>query len=68
MADGRVFARDRGRYNIYSPAREGRSVGGSAGAEYRLTTWLEAQATTTIERGSSGWTASSLTAQLRWVP
>jgi len=28
--------RDRGRFNIYSPAREGRSVGGSAGAEYRL--------------------------------
>ena len=67
-ADGRVFARDRGRYNIYSPAREGRSVGGSAGAEYRLTTWLEAQASTTIEHGSAGWTASSVTAQLRWVP
>jgi len=67
-ADGRVFARDRGRYNIYSPAREGRSVGGSAGAEYRLTTWLEVQAATTIEHGSTGWTASSVTAQLRWVP
>jgi hypothetical protein len=67
-ADGRVFARERGRYNIYSPAREGRSVGGSAGAEYRLTPWLEVQASTMIEHGRTGWTASSVTAQLRWVP
>jgi len=43
-------------------------VGGSAGAEYRLTPWLEVQASTMIEHGRTGWTASSVTAQLRWVP
>ena len=64
-----VDVRDRGRFNIYSPAREGRSVGGGLGAEYRLTRALELQAAATLEHGDAeeGWTASSLTARLRWV-
>jgi len=67
--DTKAFVRDRGRYNIYSPAREGQSVGGSLGAEYRLTRSLELQAAATLEHGDAedGWTASSFSARLRWV-
>ena len=67
--DARAFARDRGRFNIYSPSREGKSVGGALGAEYRLTRSLELQAAATLEHGDadSGWTTSSLSARLRWV-
>jgi hypothetical protein len=67
--DARTFVRERGRFNIYSPSREGRSVGGGLGAEYRLTRALELQAAATLEHGEAdgGWTASSLSARLRWV-
>ena len=68
--DGRVFTRDRGRYNLYAPARQGRSAGGRTALEYRLTTELEMQVGAALEhgRGGGGWTASSLSAGLRWVP
>jgi hypothetical protein len=67
--DTKAFVRDRGRYNIYSPAREGQSAGGSLGAEYRLTRSLELQAAAMLEHGDAGggWTTSSLSARLRWV-
>ena len=66
--DGRVFTRDRGRYNVYAPAREGRSVGGRTAVEYRLTSALEIHVDAALERGTADWTASSLSAGLRWVP
>ena len=66
--DGRVFTRDRRRYNVYAPAREGRSVGGRTAVEYRLTTALEVHVDAALERGSADWTASSLSAGVRWVP
>ena len=67
--DTKAFVRDRGRFNIYSPAREGQSVGGGLGAEYRLTRSLELQAAWMLEHGDAdgGWTTSSLSARLRWV-
>ena len=66
--DGRVFTRDRGRYNLYAPARQGRSVGGRTGAEYRLTTALALHVEAALEHGRGDWTASSASAGLRWVP
>jgi hypothetical protein len=68
--DGRVFTRDRGRYNLYAPVRAGRSAGGRTAVEYRLTTELELHVDAALERGraAGGWTASSLSAGLRWVP
>ena len=68
--DGQVFARDRGRYNLYSPVRLGRSTGGRTAIEYRLTTELEVKADVALEHGQAGggWTASSLSAGLRWIP
>jgi hypothetical protein len=66
--DWRAFTRDRGRFNIYSPAREGRSFGGRAGLEYRLTGDLEVRGAAELERGRGDWTASSVSAGLRWVP
>jgi hypothetical protein len=68
--DGRVFTRDRGRYNLYAPVRQGRSAGGRTAVEYRLTTELELHMDAALEhgRGGGGWTASSLGAGLRWLP
>jgi hypothetical protein len=66
--DGRMFTRDRGRYNLYAPTREGRSVGGRLAAEYRLTPELELLVDGSLERGRRDWTTSSLSAGVRWVP
>ena len=66
--DWRAFTRDRGRFNLYAPTREGRSVGARAAVQYRLTGDLELRAGGELERGSGDWTASSVSAGLRWVP
>jgi hypothetical protein len=66
--DARGFLRDRGRFNLFSPTRQGESVGGALGAEYRLTRAVELHLDGTAERGRGGWTASSLAVGVRWVP
>ena len=66
--DGRVFTRERGRYNVFAPTREGRSVGGRIAANYRLTVPVELQVTGELERGRRDWTASSMSVGVRWVP
>jgi hypothetical protein len=66
--DGHAFARDRGRFNLYAPTREGRSVGGRASAQYRLTPAVELRSAVELEQGQGDWTAWSLSAGLRWVP
>ena len=64
----RAFARNRGRYNLFSPTREGRSVGGRIAADYRLTNTFELRADAELEHGRRDWNASSFSAGLRWVP
>jgi hypothetical protein len=66
--DGRAFVRNRGRYNLFSPTREGRSIGGRIAADYRLTNELELRADAELEHGRRDWNASSFSAGLRWVP
>ena len=66
--DGRVFARERGRYNLFAPSREGRSVGGRLAANYRLAPAVEVQVTGEVEQGARDWTASSVSVGVRWVP
>jgi hypothetical protein len=66
--DVQGFTRDRGRYNLFSPAREGRSVGGRVRASYRLTSSFELHADAEGERGRPGWTASAVSVGARWVP
>ncbi len=66
--DARGFLRERGRFNLYSPTREGRSVGGALDAEYRLTRGIELHVDVTGERGRSDWSTSSVGAGVRWVP
>jgi hypothetical protein len=66
--DARGFTRDRGRYNLFAPTREGRSVGGALGADYRVTATLELRMNGGLERGRGGWSESSLSAGLRWIP
>jgi hypothetical protein len=64
----RAFSRDRGRFNIYAPTRLGRSLGSQATLEYRLTPPLALEIDGSIERGRADWTASSLSAGVRWTP
>ena len=64
----RGFVRDRGRFNLYSPTREGESVGGVLGAEYRLTRTIEFHVDAMAERGRGDWSTSSFGAGVRWVP
>ena len=64
----RTFARERGRYNLYSPAREGRSAGGSLTLDYYLTPAIELRIHGTIERGRRDWSSSSLFTGARWTP
>jgi hypothetical protein len=66
--DWQAFTRDRHRFNLYAPTRQGGSTGGRASIEYRLTPALELRAGAEIERGTRDWTASSFSAGLRWVP
>ena len=66
--DWQAFTRDRHRFNLYAPTRQGGSTGGRASIEYRLTPALELRAGVEIEHGTRDWTASSLSAGLRWVP
>jgi hypothetical protein len=66
--DARAFARDRGRYNLFAPTREGRSLGGGLAADYRLTDAFELRVGADVERGRREWSASSLRAGVRWVP
>src|SRR5215204_529510 len=60
--DGQVFSRERGRYNLFAPTREGRSVGGRASADVRLTPAVELRLSAEVERGARDWTASSVRA------
>jgi hypothetical protein len=64
--DARLFRRDRGPFNIYSPAREGRSTGGELSGVYRTRPDLEFVLTGALEHGRS-WTESSLFAGVRWI-
>jgi hypothetical protein len=66
--DARVFARDRGRYNIFAPTLEGRSVGGALAADYRLTDAVELRLAGDLEHGRADWSSSSFRAGVRWVP
>jgi hypothetical protein len=66
--DGRAFTRERGRYNIFAPSREGRSAGGRVAASYRVTPAVELRVSGELERGARDWTASAMSAGLRWVP
>ena len=65
--DARAFRRDRGSYNIYSPEREGRSVGGQISTVYRATPNMDLLFTGALEDGHSDWRESSLFAGLRWI-
>lgn len=66
--DGRAFSRERGRYNLFAPTREGRSVGGRVALGYRVTPGIELRVDGELERGRRDWTASSMSAGVRWVP
>lgn len=66
--DGRAFVRNRGRFNLFSPTREGRSVGGKVAVDYRLTRAFELHADAELEHGRRNWNASAMSAGLRWVP
>lgn len=50
----RVFSRDRGDENVYSPTREGESVGGMVRLEFRPMRHAELVVQGTTERGSEG--------------
>ena len=50
----RVFSRDRGDENVYSPTREGESVGGMVRLEFRPMGHAELVVQGTTERGSEG--------------
>jgi hypothetical protein len=66
--DAQSFLRYRGQYNIYSPTREGRSIGGQISTVYRTTPDIELRVTGTIDKGqTTRWTASSFAAGLRWL-
>lgn len=65
--DGRTFLRYRGPYNIYSPAHQGRSIGGSLAAVYRATSHLDVLFNGAMEDGHTGWRQSSMTAEFRWL-
>lgn len=63
--NARGFVRERGAYNIYSPEREGRSVGGALSAVYRAASGVDLMLTGALENGESDWHESSLFAGLR---
>ena len=65
--DGRVFRRDRGSYNTYSPEREGRSFGGQISTVYRATPNMDFLLTGALEDGQADWRESSVFAGLRWI-
>lgn len=65
--DARLFRRDRGPYNIYSPDREGRSFGGQLSTVYRATPRMDVLARGALEDGEADWRESSLFAGLRWI-
>jgi hypothetical protein len=65
--DARTFLRYRGPYNIYSPTREGRSVGGSLSAVYRATPHLDVVFDGAVEDGHTGWHESSISTGFRWL-
>jgi Capsule assembly protein Wzi len=64
--EARTFVRVRGRFNIYSPAREGHSTGGELSAVYRTRTNLDVLLSGSLEDGRR-WTESSLFAGVRWI-
>jgi len=66
--DARGFARERGRFNLFAPTREGRSAGAALSAEYRVAAALELRVDAMLERGRRGWSTSSLATGVRWVP
>ena len=65
--DVRAFKRDRGSYNIYSPEREGRSIGGEISTVYSSTPNLDLLFKGALEDGQADWRETSLFAGLRWV-
>jgi hypothetical protein len=65
--DARVFRRYRGSYNIYSPDREGRSIGGRLSTVYRATPDMDLLFTGALEDGQADWSQTSIFAGLRWV-
>jgi hypothetical protein len=65
--DARSFLRDREQYNIYSPTRRGKSVGGSLSAVYRATPKLDFLLSGAFEDGHSGWQESSVFSGFRWT-
>lgn len=65
--DAQSFLRERGPYNIFAPAREGRSVGGKLSAVYRATSQTDLVFTGALEDGSADWRESSVFAGLRWI-
>jgi hypothetical protein len=60
-----AFARDRGTENLYAPARSGRSRGAEATLAVRIISQGDFVISTSFERGSRDWSASSLAAGLR---
>jgi hypothetical protein len=66
--DARGFLRERGRFNLFSPTRQGQSFGGALGVEYRLTRAIEAHADVMGEFGRREWDTSSGRVGVRWVP
>jgi hypothetical protein len=65
--DWRAFTRQRGEYNIYAPAREGRSMGGALSLVYRGEDGIDLILTGALERGRTParWTESSILAGVR---
>jgi len=62
--DGRLFTRERGEENIFSPLRDGESLGGSGRLEAAALPWLELWAEGSTEDGE-GWRESRLAVGLR---
>jgi hypothetical protein len=64
---GRVFERNRGTRNAYSPTRNGRSAGASALTQWRIADRLDVLVEGSGEWGRRDWSETSLSAQLRWL-
>jgi hypothetical protein len=65
--NAQTFLRDRGPFNLFSPAREGQSVGGALDVTYRATPMLDVMLNGSLEVGQTHWTASSVFGGFRWI-
>lgn len=65
--NARTFLRNRGPFNLYSPTREGQSVGGQVDVTYRATPKLDVMLDGTLEVGQTDWTASNVFGGFRWI-